>query len=66
MNVDDVGKLFTRNGEDVWRMIYACGEPTATFENIVTGEKIGGAIGCPNLKDFKRLVIKGSYEEKLG
>ncbi len=58
MRVDDVGKLFTITGEDVWRMIYACQDPTATLENIETKERISGAIGSLLLKDFKLLVAE--------
>jgi len=58
MKVDDVGRLFTRNGDDVWRMIYACQYPTATLVNLETGDKIGGAIGSPLLNEFKSLEVK--------
>ena len=58
MNSDDIGKLFTTNGEDVWRMITYCEYPTATFINLDTGREIGGAVGSPILNQFKKLRQK--------
>ena len=58
MKTEDVGKLYTMNGEDVWRLISYCEHPTATLKNIETKERIGGAVGCLNLKPFKKLVMR--------
>lgn len=55
MNEEDVSKFFTTNGEDIWRLISYCREPTATMENIITKERIGGAVGCLNLEPFVEL-----------
>lgn len=55
MNADDVGKFYTTTGEDTWWMISYCAEPTATMQNIRTGEKVGGAVGCRNLQPFIKL-----------
>ena len=56
MNADDVGKFFTTNGEDIWRMIVYCAEPTATMQNVKTGEQVGGIIGSPILEHFVKLI----------
>lgn len=53
-----VGKLFTLNGKDVWRLISYCKYPTVTFENVETKERIGGGVSSLNVKDFKELIIK--------
>lgn len=58
MNSDDVGKLFTIDGEDVWRMIVYCGEPTARLKNLETEKVVGGAVGSPILQPFKRLIME--------
>lgn len=56
---DKLGKLFTTNGKDVWRLVSYCEYPTTTFENIETKEKTGGAVGSPIVNQFKELEIKG-------
>ena len=56
MNKDDVGKYYTTDGEDIWQLITYCPEPTATMENIRTKERVGGAVGCLNLKPFVKLI----------
>ena len=56
MNTDDVGKYFTRNGKDIWQMIYAAQDPTACLENLVTKERAEGVIGCRNLDSFVKLI----------
>jgi len=63
MSLDDVGELFMGEDKKVYRMIYGCAQPTATLECIehADGEephRIGGALGCPNLSGFKRLVCE--------
>mgnify|MGYP001611372240 FL=1 len=55
MNEADVGTYWTSDGEDIWQMITFCEFPTATLINLKTGEKIGGAVGSPNLKPFIKL-----------
>ncbi len=59
---EDVGRLFTTNGEDVWRLIAYCSAPTATMENLETKERVGGAIYSPNLEPFKRLVKDSGHD----
>lgn len=54
-----VDKLFTMDGRDVWRLISYCEYPTATFENVETKERTGGAVGSPIVNQFKELEIKG-------
>jgi len=58
MNGDDVGKLFTTNGTDAWRCMSYCEHPTISFENLETKQRLGGAVGCLNLRDLKPLVTK--------
>ncbi len=53
-----VNKLYTKDGNDVWRLIGYCEYPTATFENVETKERVDGAVGCQLLKDFKELEVK--------
>jgi hypothetical protein len=60
MNGDAVGKLFTTNGDDVWRCISYCEYPTIKFKNLETGELCGGAVGCLNVQDFRPLVTKSN------
>lgn len=55
---DKIGRLFTIDGKDVWRLIIYCDEPTATFENIETKERTGGSVYSPIVAQFKELEIK--------
>lgn len=55
MNANSVGKLFTMNGDDLWRCVSYCGEPTIKFQNLETGELKGGAVGCLNFEKFKQI-----------
>ncbi len=51
------GQLFTtRDGRDVWAIQSMCSEPTITLKNLHNGRLLGGAVGCPNVKDFVPLV----------
>ncbi len=52
---DDLGKLFTTDGTDAWRLRTYCSQPTATFENLETKETCGGSIYSPNVRQFKAL-----------
>ena len=61
MSIDNLNglecwQLFTQDGKDVWRVQSYCEHPTVTMVNVETGETTGGAVGCLNLKTFKRLV----------
>ena len=51
--------LIRKMKEDIWQMITYCEYPTATMLNIRIGERVGGAVGCPNLQPFKKLVVQG-------
>lgn len=62
INENKISKLFTTNGKNVWRLIGYCEYPTATFENVETKEKTGGAVGSPIVNQFKELEIKGGNE----
>ncbi len=53
---EDVGKYYTTNGNDVWRLKWFCSDPSAHLENLETHEEKGGSIYSLNLKDFVRLV----------
>ena len=63
MNSDDVGKLFTTDGNDAWRLVCYCASPTVTMENLETKERVGGAVGSPILEPFKELQTKEVYNE---
>lgn len=63
MDEDDVGCYYTTNGEDVWQLISYCREPTATMKNLRTEERVGGAVGCLNLKPFIKLVPEKELQE---
>lgn len=56
MNEKDIGQFYTTNGEDIWQLITFCDLPTATLENVRTGDRRGGAVGCRNLEPFIKLV----------
>ncbi len=61
MNTNDIGQYFIRRDKDdaipdVWMMVSSCELPTVTLENVRTGEKIEGAIGCLLLQPFVKLV----------
>ena len=56
MNNNDVSKYYTTNGKDIWQLIIYCEYPTATMKNLETGERVGGAVGCLNLKPFVKLI----------
>lgn len=62
MNGDDVGKLFTTDGKDAWRCVAYCGQPTISFENLETKDRVGGAVGCLNVRDFKPLITRSNDE----
>lgn len=59
--IDDssIGRLFTTNGDDAWRCISYCAEPTTTFLNLETGERLSGSIHSLNVSGFKPLTVKG-------
>lgn len=52
----EVGALYTTDGQDVWEVQSYCQSPTITLKNLRTGHTTGGAVGCPNVADFVRLV----------
>lgn len=54
MKPDEVGLLFIRAGR-VYIMESYCEQPTATFRDLQSGDKVGGAVGCPDLEGFKPL-----------
>ena len=58
MNQNDIGQFYTTNGEDIWQLIIYSNQPTATMRNVETKERIGGVVGSPILKPFKKLVVQ--------
>ena len=60
MGKDTVGKYFTKDGTDIWRMIAYCEHPTATMENIETKERISEAVGSHVLEPF--ILLKAVKE----
>lgn len=61
-----VGQLYT-SGEynDVWEVESFCAQPTVTLKNLRTGERRGGAVGSPIVRDFTRLVPEPKLENVL-
>ena len=53
-----IGKFFTINGKDLWRLIGYCENPTATFENMITKERKHGAVGSIIINEFKELTLE--------
>lgn len=61
---DKVGKFFTINGNDVWKLISFCPEPSLCFENLETKERCGGAVSSPNVSRFIELKpVKDAKDE---
>lgn len=57
MNGEDVGLLFTKNGEDAWKMVWYDEKPTACMENLETKERKIFSVGSPMAQEFKRLRV---------
>lgn len=57
---DHVGRIFTTNGNDVWRMTLYYERPMAHFENLETGEVVQGPIHSPLVQKFSELVVMSS------
>jgi len=61
INNESVGRLFVPadwngvNRECVWQCVAFTDKPTATLENIVTGERRCGTVGSSLLKGFMEL-----------
>ncbi len=63
------GDLYTTDGKDVWIVQSFCEHPTVTMQNLRSDERVGGAVGSRNLKDFVKLVpieqTKGQVEKMI-
>lgn len=64
LNGVEPGDLYTTDGKDVWKVESFCEQPTITLVKMSSQgrglqERKGGAVGCLNLQDFKRLVVEG-------
>lgn len=55
---EEIGNLFTTTGKDAWQCVMYCGDPTATFKKLDSGETCGGGVNSPNVQKFKKLIIK--------
>ena len=64
INVDNVGRLFTIDGKDVWRLISYCEIPTLSFRNLETGEDKHFTIAqTDKLEEFKLLSVEGDKKD---
>lgn len=53
---DDVGRFFTTNGTDCWRLVGYQSQPSVIVENVETKERRVGAVDSLNVDGFVRLV----------
>lgn len=68
MRESDVGSFYVDENGDIWRMVTYCAHPTATLERITRDkhpvfrsnmpERVGGAVGAPIFKPFRKLVVE--------
>lgn len=58
MSDDDVGAYYIDEAGVAWRLVGYCRHPTATLENVATGERRGGAVGAPIFNGLRRLVAE--------
>ncbi len=59
-----VGKLFTKDGKDVWRLISFCDQPSLQFENVETKRRECGVVGSPLVEQFHELKAE-TLKEKV-
>jgi len=52
----NLGELYIGKQGQIVRVVLRCDHPTAMVEDVVTGEKTGGALGCRNLSEFRRVA----------
>ncbi len=55
---DDVGTLFTRHGDDAWRLVAITPRGNAVMEHLEAEHCVVGAPNSPALENFKRLVVE--------
>ena len=55
---DDVGKLFTRHGDDAWRLAAITPRGNAVMEHLEADQCVVGTCNSPALERFKRLVVE--------
>jgi hypothetical protein len=60
---EDVGKLFTIQGNDAWRMSAYTEQPVITMKNIETGETEMLVATSPRAKEFQSLIPVTSIEQ---
>lgn len=60
---ENVGHLFTRDGKDAWRLVSFCSDPTVSFENLETKERVGGSLFSQNARQFTRLVKESTNDQ---
>ena len=54
----DVGKLFTRRGDDAWRLVAITARGNAVMERLEADHCVVGVPNSPALERFKRLVVE--------
>ncbi len=55
---DDVGKLFTRRGDDVWRLTALTIRGTMVMEKLEADHAVVGRRDSAAIRQFKRLVVE--------
>jgi len=58
MKPDDVGCLFTKDGTDVWRMVFWVNKPSVCMENLETKRRQSFCVGSSVAEEFKLLEGK--------
>lgn len=55
-SIDTNGDYWIDELGEVWKQVAFCAEPTASLENVKTGERVGGACSAPIFDRFTHLV----------
>ncbi len=53
----EVGKFFTTDGKDVWKMEYFCLTPTVRLKNLETSEERDFGLGGITANDFHKIEM---------
>jgi DNA-binding transcriptional regulator YiaG len=63
MKQEDVGKFFTKNGEDVWRMVWYTDQPQYGMKNLETGEQVHFTSKGLEYGKFKPITMPGQLDK---
>ena len=58
MNTKDIGSLYTKDGQDAWRLLWSSVQSTVCLENLETKARIVGAVGSSIITEFKKLEVE--------